>query len=120
VTKPACICPNEPCPSCNYGPSMAERDRKQEFLDELKDVDEGGKQLHFSFWDRTDFSLLTEAELAAVLNVKPLTLAKWRRQGEGPRYVQPGKDVFYHREHVAEWLKRISKDPVQVCRERYP
>jgi hypothetical protein len=78
---------------------------------ETKDVSEGGKQNHFEFWGRVTFSLLTEAEVAAVVNVTPLTLSKWRREGKGPDYVRPGKTVFYRREDVEDWLKMIRTVP---------
>ncbi len=73
---------------------------------ELKDISEGGKQLHFSFWSKENFGLLTEDELASVLGVMPLTLAKWRRDGRGPAFLRPGKTVFYRRQDVDLWLQR--------------
>lgn len=78
---------------------------------EIRDVDEGGKQLHFGFYNRVQFGLMTEEELAAVLQVEPLTLSKWRREGHAPPYVSPGKTVFYRKVDVDEWLRSIVQFP---------
>jgi hypothetical protein len=39
--------------------------------------------------------LLTTAEAAAYMRLKPQTLAKWRSHGKGPSFVQLGGKVFY-------------------------
>ncbi len=39
--------------------------------------------------------LLTTAEAAAYLRMKPQTLNKWRSQGKGPYFVRIGGAVFY-------------------------
>jgi excisionase family DNA binding protein len=61
-------------------------------------------------------SLMTTEAAAAELAVKPSTLARWRRQGRGPRYVRIGsKVVRYRAADVNRWLekhlasKRLSK-----------
>ena len=39
--------------------------------------------------------LLTTAEAAAYMRLKPQTLCKWRSGGRGPLFVQLGGKVFY-------------------------
>ncbi len=73
---------------------------------ECLDVDQGGKQLHFDFINRQSYGILTEEELASFLDVEPLTLSKWRREGTGPRYAKPGKKVYYQIKHVIDWLDK--------------
>lgn len=49
--------------------------------------------------------LLSTAQAAAVLAMKPSTLAKWRVLDEGPPYVRVGKSIKYSRADLAEWLR---------------
>ena len=54
---------------------------------------------------RSAFNLITEDELAAMLEVKPSTLADWRQANKGPHSVKLAKTVFYRKEDVEEWIK---------------
>lgn len=47
---------------------------------------------------------LNDVELAAELRKSPRTLARWRRLGEGPAITRIGREIFYRRSAVAEWL----------------
>jgi hypothetical protein len=48
--------------------------------------------------------LLTQEDLAKRWRFKnPRTLANWRVQGVGPRFVKFGRKVFYTREEVERW-----------------
>jgi predicted site-specific integrase-resolvase len=49
--------------------------------------------------------LWTQAQLAALLNVKPNTLREWRRLGKGPAYIRIQKGVFYRKADVENWLE---------------
>lgn len=80
---------------------------------ECKDIDEGGKQLHFPNFDRKALGILLEHEAAAILGVEVQTLAKWRRAGAGPRYSKPGKTVYYQEKHIIEWLDAHAM-PLQI------
>lgn len=51
------------------------------------------------------FGLLSEDELAAMIDVKPHTLAVWRAEGKGPDYTRLGKSVFYRRDDVHAWIE---------------
>lgn len=48
--------------------------------------------------------LLSEDELATLLEVKPHTLAVWRSEGKGPDYTRLGKSVFYRQADVETWV----------------
>jgi hypothetical protein len=45
----------------------------------------------------------TEAELAAYLRVKPITLRNWRWRRVGPPYIKAGGRVLYDPEVVYRW-----------------
>lgn len=55
---------------------------------------------------RQRLGLLTQEELAAMLDVTPATLAEWRRLKQGPDFVKTGKGVMYREIDVQDWLKR--------------
>lgn len=48
--------------------------------------------------------LMSEEELAVLLDVKPQTLQTWRVQKTGPDFVKLGKAVFYRRADVEAWI----------------
>lgn len=49
--------------------------------------------------------LLTERQLAALLQVKPGTLRTWRAEGKGPPARRMGdKIIRYHRDDVRAWI----------------
>ena len=59
--------------------------------------------------------LLSEDELAVLIDVKKHTLTQWRADGKGPDFTKLGKSVFYRRVDVENWIaanvvvtKRIS------------
>jgi predicted site-specific integrase-resolvase len=54
---------------------------------------------------RARFGLMTEEELADMLDVKPHTLAVWRTEGKGPHSVRLAKSVFYREEDIHTWIK---------------
>jgi predicted DNA-binding transcriptional regulator AlpA len=49
--------------------------------------------------------LLTATEVAAMLGIPPSTLANWRYQGLGPRYLRIGRHVRYLVEDVDDWIR---------------
>lgn len=55
---------------------------------------------------RVRLGLLTQDELAAVLDVSPETLREWRRIKQGPDYVKAGKNVMYREKDVMRWIER--------------
>lgn len=54
---------------------------------------------------RAAYGLLTDEELAAMLELRPETLAKWRIQKTGPSFTYLGKGVFYRRDDVLAWIQ---------------
>lgn len=57
--------------------------------------------------DGESFPVYTVAELAAMLQVQPDTLRKWRVAGTGPKFIkESARSVVYLRESVHEWLKK--------------
>lgn len=53
-----------------------------------------------------DHPLLTECELAALLNLSVFSLRKWRVQGRGPRYIKlSGAAVRYLHADIENYLE---------------
>jgi hypothetical protein len=48
---------------------------------------------------------LTTLELADRLKMCPGSLANWRRQGKGPKYIKFGSKVLYPMEEIKAWEK---------------
>ena len=48
---------------------------------------------------------LSENELAKQLKKTPRTLQRWRRNRIGPPHTPMGRDIYYRREAVLEWLR---------------
>lgn len=49
-------------------------------------------------------ALLTEAQAAHLLSLKPCTLQVWRMRGTGPAFVMVGAAVRYRRLTLSAWL----------------
>jgi predicted DNA-binding transcriptional regulator AlpA len=47
----------------------------------------------------------TQEEAAAFLGLKPSTLAAWRHQGRGPRYIKIGRSCFYRGSDLDAWIE---------------
>jgi hypothetical protein len=58
---------------------------------------------------KTAVNLRTNAEAAAILNIKPNTLEIWRLKGKGPRFIKMGKEkqapIRYDEAEVLAWLE---------------
>lgn len=63
---------------------------------------------------RDTLGLLTQDELAHVLEVTPDTLREWRRLKQGPDFVKTGKNVMYRHSDVLAWIK-LNVVPVARC-----
>jgi predicted DNA-binding transcriptional regulator AlpA len=55
---------------------------------------------------RARLGLVTQEELADMLDVSTDTLREWRRLRQGPDFVKTGKGVMYREADVQDWLKR--------------
>lgn len=53
---------------------------------------------------RDSFGLLSPADLAGLIGIDERTLAMWRARGCGPDYTKLGRNVFYRRHEVQEWI----------------
>lgn len=53
---------------------------------------------------RSQLGILTTEEVAASLEVTEHTLAMWRSEGKGPKFVRLGRGIFYRRSDVQEWI----------------
>jgi excisionase family DNA binding protein len=54
--------------------------------------------------------LLSEAEVAAYLNVSRDTMRRWRREKSGPPYLMAGDRPRYRKRDVDEWLERQARE----------
>lgn len=54
---------------------------------------------------RHKLGLLTQIELAVLLDVSTDTLREWRRLRQGPDFVKTGKGVMYREVDIQDWLK---------------
>lgn len=59
---------------------------------------------------RDQLGLLTQADLADLLGVKPNTLYQWRRKALGPNYITLGTRVAYRLRDVAEWVNTLPSE----------
>jgi predicted DNA-binding transcriptional regulator AlpA len=50
-------------------------------------------------------SLLNTQQASRVFGLAPATLATMRVRGEGPKYVKPGRSVFYDPADLREWIE---------------
>ena len=55
--------------------------------------------------DSQPFLLKTD-QVAKHLNLKPITLRKWRLIGRGPKFIRCGSSIRYHPEQIAQWIER--------------
>lgn len=53
---------------------------------------------------RSGMGLLSQEDLAVLLNVKVQTLRQWRRLRRGPDFVKAQKSIYYRRSDVEKWL----------------
>ena len=61
--------------------------------------------LHRATALRDQFGLLSPDDLAALIGVDVRTIAMWRARGAGPDFVRLGRQVFYRRRDVEEWIE---------------
>ncbi|WP_195393500.1 helix-turn-helix domain-containing protein [Actinomyces urogenitalis] len=55
--------------------------------------------------------LMTTAEVADYLKLKPNTLEHWRTRSLGPHYEYAGRRVLYRRSDVDDWLRTNTPRP---------
>ncbi len=61
---------------------------------------------------------LANTETAQVLRQKPETLTAWRHLGKGPPYFKVGRQVFYRRADLAEWLGTQRRKPASSIQQQ--
>lgn len=52
--------------------------------------------------------LLTEAQAAYLLSIKPSTLQMWRMRGSGPAFIRTGSAIRYRQITLSAWLSARS------------
>jgi predicted DNA-binding transcriptional regulator AlpA len=55
--------------------------------------------------------LTAPEKVAKQLGVTAQTLANWRSEGAGPRFVKVGRLVYYRRPDICAWLASQLRDP---------
>lgn len=55
--------------------------------------------------------LLEPKEASEYLKVSIHTLAAWRSQGEGPRYIKTGRHIKYDKKDLDRYLKKQTINP---------
>lgn len=55
--------------------------------------------------------LMTDHGVAALIGKSTKTLARWRRDGEGPSWIRVGKTPQYQMQDVMIWMLRNRVDP---------
>jgi Helix-turn-helix domain len=58
-----------------------------------------------------DDELIPNDEAAKELKQQPNTLTAWRNQKRGPPYFKVGRQIFYRRADLAEWLGAQRRQP---------
>lgn len=62
---------------------------------------------------------LTEDQLALELLTSKKSLARWHKQGRGPKRTRVGRRIFYSRAAVTEWLARCEQDSSRSARRKH-
>jgi len=52
-----------------------------------------------------DLTLLSESQVAKLLNVSKKTLQTWRLRGCGPKFVKLNQAVRYKKADIEEWIR---------------
>jgi predicted DNA-binding transcriptional regulator AlpA len=56
-------------------------------------------------------NFVREEALARELKISRKTLGRWRKSGRGPRPAKIGRDIFYRRSAIEEWLLACESKP---------
>ena len=60
----------------------------------------------------------TEDQLAQELLTSKKSLARWDKQGRGPKRTRVGRRILYSRKAVQEWLESLQKDSSRSARRK--
>lgn len=50
-------------------------------------------------------TLIPSSSMQSYIGIAPQTLARWRYEGKGPRYIKIGRKVAYKVNDIKVWLK---------------
>ena len=64
---------------------------------------------------RKSIGLLTEDEVAAMLDINTSTLATWRSQKTGPGHIKLGKGGFYRLADINDWTMRCAVETKEAA-----
>ena len=60
---------------------------------------------------RFGVELMNAREAAAKLGIHPSTLARWRSEGSGPKYVRMGARLMYRESAIEQWITKCTVTP---------
>jgi hypothetical protein len=63
---------------------------------------------------RLDIGLLSDRDLADMLELNTETLQTWRSEGKGPAFTRLGKKVFYRLADVTSWIQANVVNPANA------
>jgi hypothetical protein len=52
-----------------------------------------------------ELGYMPECEAASGLGISELTLVEYRKKGIGPTHTELARDIIYHRDVIADWLR---------------
>ena len=64
-----------------------------------------------------ELQLHSEHEAGRIIGRSPRTMARWRREGTGPAYINIQGRPMYRRHDIALWIEANVVKPVRSCRQ---
>ena len=74
------------------------------------------KKIDHSKIEENELGLIPEEKAAPLIEVLPWTMKVWRSRfpEKAPPYVKIGRNIFYRKEDLIEWIKRKTVQPPQT------
>ena len=71
-----------------------------------------------AFWNSTPDSIHSIETIMAVLDVAKQTLQKMRCDGDGPKFIQRKRLLYYRKKDVLDWVQESMGEPVSSTAEQ--